>query len=284
MVMSDYPDIIYHYCSTDSFLKIIESKSMWLSAATCLSDYAEIIWIDRKINDAIQALKNESNEEQIRKLLHLYELNSPMPFVAAFSEYGDTLSQWRAYADDGSGVAIGFNPRYFDFKQTVPLPNISPEYSLGLSKVIYNDKEQTHMVRSVISSYLKALAEEDADEGNLLINATMTLRRLSCIFKNAAFKEEVEWRIIHTPLIPGDGTTGNTDIIGGVSDLKFRSASGRLVPYFELSFAKRKGDQSPIVHIVLGPKNESNHADVTLFLSLNGLQVVKISRSAATYR
>jgi len=34
--------------------------------------------------------------------------------VACFSAADDLLSQWRAYADDGCGFAIGFNARYFE--------------------------------------------------------------------------------------------------------------------------------------------------------------------------
>ena len=34
-------------------------------------------------------------------------------FIASFSRDRDDLGQWRAYADDGRGFAIGFSPRLF---------------------------------------------------------------------------------------------------------------------------------------------------------------------------
>ena len=52
-------------------------------------------------------------------------------FVSCFSADGDVLSQWRAYADDGHGFAIGFAPAEFAILQGEAIPNGS------ICKMIY---------------------------------------------------------------------------------------------------------------------------------------------------
>jgi hypothetical protein len=41
-------------------------------------------------------------------------------FIASFSRDLDELSQWRAYADNGRGYAIGFAPRVFRIEENRP--------------------------------------------------------------------------------------------------------------------------------------------------------------------
>ena len=35
---------LYHYCSTDTFFKILNSKTIWMSDIFSMNDYLEFIW------------------------------------------------------------------------------------------------------------------------------------------------------------------------------------------------------------------------------------------------
>ena len=59
-------------------------------------------------------------------------------FCASFSENPDQLSQWRAYAAGGAGVAIGFDSRYLRPQDV--------SKGVELRKVVYDEHEQDEML------------------------------------------------------------------------------------------------------------------------------------------
>lgn len=52
-----------------------------------------------------------------------------LPFTISFSEHGDLLSQWRAYAQDATGVSIGFEPK--DGLEEVPFEEAFTSMNIG---------------------------------------------------------------------------------------------------------------------------------------------------------
>ena len=73
------------------------------------------------------------------------------------------------------------------------------------------------------------------------------------------------------------------EIIGAISDCKFRVTPSDIAPYFLLSFSEQK-NISPIDEIILGPKNQMEMYKIRTFLSMNNLQDVSITFSKASYR
>ncbi len=121
------PDILYHYCSVDSFYKIVQSNEIWLSDSYVLNDYKENTWITPIIKEIFATKRNLKYGELFDKILQTYDLNNYIPFVCYFSTDGDVLSQWRAYADDGAGVANSILISYFklDFSKYIKGPPFS---------------------------------------------------------------------------------------------------------------------------------------------------------------
>lgn len=103
--MSGIPQILYHYCSVETFYNIITNKTLWLTDSFSTNDYMENSWINKIISDILPNYINDGNRQQFDNIFKQYEVNNYIPFITCFSEDGDTLSQWRAYANDGSGVA-----------------------------------------------------------------------------------------------------------------------------------------------------------------------------------
>lgn len=46
--MSETPDVLYHYCSMNSFFNIIRNRSIWLSDVSKSNDKDELIWYKEK--------------------------------------------------------------------------------------------------------------------------------------------------------------------------------------------------------------------------------------------
>jgi hypothetical protein len=113
-------DILYHYCSAASFQAIVESKRIRFSDINMLNDAEEMRWGYHIFEKAAgELLRLAASNPQLKYLDKAFldkidEIISPMqffvhPFVASFSKEPDMLSQWRAYAEDACGFAIGFS-------------------------------------------------------------------------------------------------------------------------------------------------------------------------------
>jgi len=102
--------IVYHYCSLEAFLAIIQSKCLRLSDINTMNDSHEMHWAYSKLAEAANSIAefDEIFLEEFDDVFSKLQLSS-LPLIACLSKDGDVLSQWRAYADDGAGVALGLD-------------------------------------------------------------------------------------------------------------------------------------------------------------------------------
>ncbi|PDV89374.1 hypothetical protein CO652_07055 [Rhizobium sp. H4] len=199
---------------------------------------------------------------------------------------GDTLSQWRGYADDGRGVSIGFSHEF--------LTAITKSNGLvRLQKVIYDLDDQKQRVREIFPKVKELISEgavsiprtnrlldlkteeqlqaemEQYRSKNVELFGTLTeLQPIWFSFKNPAFREENEWRLAMNILSPDE-----TD---------YRTANGRLVPYKAVEFPA--ASTKILEHLILGPKNTTPVRVIESFLRRYGFENVTISVSTASYR
>lgn len=282
--------ILYHYTSNEAFLSIIENRSIWLSNLQLSNDASEGRYF-------IDQTKKFILEQQ--KDFTLYQ--KPLTFLRehctalgiSFSEFGDLLSQWRAYADDGTGVSIGF-----DRKQLAVLVTKGEQSLKGmqLSKVKYADYTQEEFPSGKIIS----LIEEIEDERNSILQAVdgegfgskvralhfnkdlknLTFDKLAELtvdqffLKQPFFSEEQEWRLIIC--------TPQSSQISQLPNLQFKSQKDKIVPY--LPFPKKALPSQIIKEVVLGPKNKTPIEVVKIFLKEKGFEDVKVKRSKGSYR
>ncbi|MGL4792540.1 MAG: DUF2971 domain-containing protein [Aeromonas jandaei] len=208
-----------------------------------------------------------------------------IPYICSFSKNGDLLSQWRAYADNGYGVAIGFNKAYFDFKVELPYSSPCKDHTIGITDVIYDESIQD----TIIERYINQLKEFDSLESasEVVINSASHLARLSYASKNPAFAEENEVRIIHTPMVmgvEGDSEIGKTIVHGNISEMQHRVSGKRITSFFELDISTENNHIPPISKIILGPKSKLSKYDIDTLLSLNGFSDAEYRTSIASYR
>ena len=200
------------------------------------------------------------------------------------SAESDLLSQWRGYARDGSGVAIGFRRAYLENlvdanKDRVPL--------LSLCEVQYGDQAPLVELRSRAEDLMKlikqgALASDERDNDSTTNSSvrsefykTLVSIKLDAYrFKSAAFREEHEYRLL--------ATSRTEDLPASREYLQYRAAGERILAYATLNIPETA--DSPISEIVLGPKHVTPREVVEEFLELNGFNNVTVRQSSASYR
>lgn len=269
-------NIIYHYCNVEAFRAIIQNKTIWLSSVYNLNDYKEIHWIKDKVKNRIEQLQTKDNFSKYKAFKDFYDEGLPSVYIASFSQGKDLLSQWRAYANDGYGVAIGFNKDYF----------LSNEL-IKTSEVLYNEKKQEKEINKILKPLEKLEENIDLDSKKFKIVCEEIINKinnLSATSKNELFKEEQEVRLIHNPNIIDDKKNKKFIFKKSISKMQFRSVCGNLIPYFELKFDKFNEKNKPIVEIVKGPKNKFIDKEIKIFLANNDFYEVKIKSSKSSYR
>lgn len=269
-------NIIYHYCNVDAFKAIIQNKTLWLSSVYNLNDYKEIHWIKEKVSKKINEYTNKNNYDKFNNFNKLYEEQQPTVYIASFSQGDDLLSQWRAYANDGYGVAIGFNANYFKDNNLIKT-----------SKVLYDEKKQEEEIDRILKPLLdldKKTNFESREFEDFCEKIINEINNLSARSKNELFMEEQEVRLIHNPIITQDNLTKKFIFKNHLSPMMFRATCGNLIPYFELKFDNFNDDNEPIIEIIKGPKNKFINQEIKIFLANNGFYNVNIKSSKSSYR
>jgi hypothetical protein len=295
-MMEEQPEdeLLYHYCDAVAFEAIIRTNTLWLSPFRHSNDSEEGIRAGRLLAQlAVKYGLGEgevaSFEKDLNALSCLHDC-----YGLCLSQRGDLLSQWRGYAADGAGFAIGFRPAGLKslpplMAEGVPAPHWRAPV---LHKIVYDEEEQLRELTPWFESMKDHVRDsrrppprqrlEDLASSSGLpkymraqrsLDNTLTYNwdRLYGV-KSAAFNEEEEWRLVLWAFH-----------FGGVP-FKYRVSRGMVIPYLEYALSDRRSELSPISHIYLGPKNRTPIFIVQMMLSQFGLDEVTVSRSGASYR
>ena len=281
-------DIVYHYCSVDAFLNIIQKSELWISDVRKSNDAKEFSWISDKINSKIEnKLVEEAQSLNAWKAGFKWNVDNDcymdQIYTVCFSESSDSLSQWRAYSQDGHGLAIGFS------KELLTTLNSFDPYCLKFGKIIYSEDKQEKFVNSVVDEIQKNTKTESAA---YMIGAGMSIHNKMrfMFYKNPSFNEEKEWRIV---FLTKPGINKICNKIDGFQFLtpKFRASDSKIISYLEMDFSKIKRDI--IKEIVIGPKSKVTKADIMDVLAISGyysieskqnIDRISITKSASSYQ
>lgn len=267
----DSQNIIYHYCSMNSFFKIIESKKLWLSDSKFMNDKYETIWVHTLVEQTLEKLRADFSEEQIEAFRKKYrQIDSDQRFVCCFSYSGDRLSQWRAYSDDAKGVAIGFSldklglkNKSYGAKFDIYEGGSVDTESLAYENVVYDNENQLKIVKNIV---LYALKSPET------IHHMLTLHTTSTLYKHTSFSEENEIRMTYSPQLDDNNILGKK---------QFRESNGRIIPYYEFDFRDK---MQMLTEIIIGPKSEMTESELKSFLSAYGFSHVRVRKSESSYR
>ncbi len=274
--------ILYHYCKNSALIGTITNRSIRLSDLSLSNDYMEGKWIKNVVRLACERRKMAEH--------HIVQIEKHGDFLSmslgglgyCLSKEPDLLSQWVAYADLGSGVAVGYDSEYFNKFGDAPAED-EPLYRLN--EVIYDLEQQIDQTKETVDKIERLVNDGAFLYGGLLSSeedrkrcqtARANLGRAMILlfpflytFKNPAFKEEKEWRLLSYR-------------VKGEKGLKFQDRADRIAPYREFPIAQL--DIPAIKEVWIGPKNGIPNEVIMELFEQNGFSGVEIKVSTASYR
>ncbi len=318
--------LLYHYCSNETMFSIVRGKQLWMADISRSNDYSEMRIFRPGIFFAIEEeyeqdpfefkFRGLMNLDAIRHLLMEVEkyLDNTQArgfltsFVICFSEYGDTLSQWRGYANDGKGCSIGFSLQELQQYCKNHGNQIEIQKVKYISKTSLTEFQKTEAInllsgiqslRSDATQLFSSskLTDEQFEDGvyflALRLFENFVFRSLQ--YKWDSFKEEQEWRLYFMGISKDDKTLyedleklpkWKTSLDQGFSILHnridFYIKGDCLVPYFPIILSEVSDNAMKKVY--LGPKNNSYLQDMRLLFAKERLGSPEIIYSSISYR
>lgn len=276
-------ELIYHYCNAETFHAICTNNTLRFSDLFSMNDFLEIHWGYSIWEKAANEINKEVGEDYLNEIDAIISGTGlrTNTLASCFSLKPDVLSQWRAYSNDGYGYCIGFNAN-----DIIKLP-------ARALRILYDEKKQIKETVAILRAIYEVENKNDNNDkyGEKFFQACATLAVDLAAFKNPAFSEEMEIRLLHLlnfehsnkflKLVDIGGTSFGQEAKGDV--VKFRMVSNLPVPYIDINFTN-KGKINPIKEVFIGPKNDSRQTAISVFMETIGLGNVNIKKSAASYR
>jgi hypothetical protein len=276
---------LYHYTNGPGLRGIVESQKIWFTSYLHLNDPSELIQGMDIVHGLLKAMREAAPDALVKmfydvvddvfqhqKFAGIYGF-----YIASFSRDRNDLGQWRAYADNGRGFALGLAPHLFEAVETAnPKPT---EYYV--IPVVYGQKAAKQRYRVAIEAaagliqnnrpqehfripFLRRMADELI--AGQLIATSLTV-------KHEAYSNEQEVRLVML------GTRDNQKPY-----LRTRIRGSEIVPYMEGDMPLR--DKNGITEIVIGPAavSSANDAVHSLLQSLAVEPGDRIKNSGIPYR
>jgi hypothetical protein len=289
LIDTPVPSLIYHYTNDSGLRGILESGQLWLTDIFNLNDPSEL---NHGIGHALDILKRKASSgpkeakvfsEWFDHALSGNVETSAHYFVCCFSKTDHDLGQWRAYADDGRGYAIGFDADLLE--QAFLKAGAAFSILHSTFPVTYDDKRLRDIYEQYMEKFIPVIS---APKGMGLDSAVVTkfLKKLSaklansCLFvstyfKHEAYKNEEEYRFLQI-----------YEAERAVPGLKIRSRPYSLVKYREFDW---KGVAAESVkEVIAGPAGDQkvafNFANDCLREYPTALGITSIKRSEIPYR
>ena len=255
------PEIIYHYTNDVGLRGILETGQLWLSDIFNLNDPSEL---SHGFSHAVNILSGKAEKgppesQTFAKNFATFHQGGMRGtahyFVCSFSADGDDLGQWRAYADNGRGYALGFDAKaleeIFTKENGAPIPNNST------FPVTYKDAELADIHRQIIESMFELIslprgknldsASINAYMKELSVSLSVHALRAALFFKHEAYKNESEYRFLQVH---------RADILP--PEVKRRYRSYELVKYREFDWKRLQA--GVLKQIVIGPAADRTKA------------------------
>jgi hypothetical protein len=282
------PEVIYHYTNDVGLRGILETGKLWLSDIFSLNDPSEL---RHGLSHAVNILNSKAENGPPEAKLFAKQFTdfwakgverSAHFFVLSFSSDDDDLGQWRAYADDGRGYALGFEGKALEMafsKETAnPIP-INSTY-----RVKYDDDNViVDLHRRIVASMFnlislprgKKLDKEALRTYIVNLSSLLSVHVMlaALFFKHKGYKNEKEFRFLQL---------FRADILP--PDVKRRYRSYESVKYREFDW--RRADPGALKRIIVGPAADPINATRFAEECLSAFDVgsVEVVRSDIPYR
>lgn len=275
--------LIYHYCSLESFSKIIASNSIRASDLTKMNDPLELQLgqdLVAKLYDDV--FPNSDMSPNFKRDDYFY-------FGCSFSAKGDLLSQWRAYADNASGLSIGLDQKNFKKINHVTVRASDDKWvqnhKFSIEKVIYNKDIFKKKCIDILQEFERDHGVPSKKSPGRLMMLYQRLQKEICVFKNIFYKEEQEFRlcrVVYKKAIEEARCSNYAPHLELFGDLDYVVSNHGLRAFTALKL--RAEGVSSVQRVVLGPRNNDSIDGIRDYLALHGFVGVDVVRSEGAYR
>ncbi|TGM16527.1 DUF2971 domain-containing protein [Leptospira selangorensis] len=271
----EIPDVIYHYCSLDSFTKIIESGSLFLTHHSGMNDRSDSILFYEILIETAQKKATKENFQILEKFIYTFYLNIKDYFIASFSKKPDLLNQWKMYGDNGNGISIGFRTESLYVKPQIPYFSSESEMGRGIFPLEYISETDFQLADELLNLAIDGWFNIPPNVENLILAK-----------KHNSFISEEEIRIVEIQdtriNINPDFPSLLTNNVGEHFNYRIKN-NEKIIPYRIFPF-KTNFEKYSLQNIWLGPLNKSNPNYIRLFLEKNNIDLVEgIFRSKSPY-
>lgn len=266
----------YHYTSAGAAMNILKSGRFWFTERRHLNDPSEIVHSLGKVrgvlnghNELASAFDKAVNEEMDRSAF----------YIASFSSEPNDLSQWRCYADDGCGVALGFS-----FKEFGTCRDQRVNFTRHRHIVSYGDDNFLKKITEITESAIKLIGQ-NYSPNDVAIELSRVAVFAGLMNKHVAYEHEKEIRFLFWAPADMNMTLHTHDGMPCIH-WNVRERNGELVRYLDVPIPAWK-ENSALAHIWVGPAAAAGTEDCLrtlceqLGITKPGL---KIERSLIPYR
>lgn len=270
-------NLIFHYCSTQSALSILKSNEIWMTNIRNMNDGNETIGVYKIFFDLLKKYDKMNSLDAMCKFadtpgsIQLYEtcLGAYSEHVVCFSKDPDSVSQWISYADDGYGLAIGFDEDR--------ITNItSANNTLSYQRITYVDEE---MIKKYIPNMYEDLIEHLSGNALEMMDRAMVLLKsifpLGIACKTWHYSAEKETRLIYQYNDKSNELSNGWEI----KECHTFAKRNLINTYIPLAFPK-----DIIRKIVFGPKFQNNFFETESALYRLGYTNAIFEKSTSGYR
>ena len=156
------PPTIYHYTNDIGLRGILETGKLWLTDMFNLNDPSELSHSLSHMVDALnsKAVNGPPESKIFAQAFEAYLRQGYQKvahyFICSFSKVGNDLGQWRAYADNGRGYALGFDAgemvRAFKNPSGKPVPNNAT------FPMIYKDSKSIELHKKIVEKMFNLIS------------------------------------------------------------------------------------------------------------------------------
>lgn len=281
--------VLYHYCSTPTLLSILEGGKLRFSDVNMMNDPYESQYGYSLFERAATALLKMVPErpalsglttdffDRVDDYLSPKQLRSHS-IITCFSKQPDVLSQWRGYADNAQGWAVGFDGRAID---AMPVTLLDVEYDA---------EQQLVEVRNFLGAMYLTVQENGGVFDDDFATQAILFSSFLLAYKHPSFREEQEIRAIHElrvdiaddgcELVDEGGVIDGKDVEG--QPVQFRAAGSSIIAYVDIPLQRHNG--KAIKELWFGPANMNGPGNVLYPLTKHNHRDVSLHHSASTYR
>jgi len=246
--------LVYHYTSLEALHKILTSRCFHFTHCAFMNDYSEFEFGINSFQEKMREYIQDSEDQIAIDKLDLIKnvKRSGKVFIGSFTSLRDSISQWRLYASNATGVAIGLNVAQLD--------DFCNKNELLFGSIVYSndfDKLFAQFVKTIMPLASHVMDNQTTSKirsfNTIIFGYLLTM---TCFMKHIGFKEEYEIRVV-----AGSGTK-----------VKNKLHKGLYIPYCEIDF---DGSLLELIdEIWIGPASNQELAkrSVQLMLEENELE------------